>query len=764
MRRFRHRRSHRATNAYERYYRPASARRRRSFGDRWAALPAETKRTIAGVIVIALGLTAGLALFGFAGPASGTISRILAQGVGVARWLVPVLLILLGVWFLRADASGGLLSRGLGGVLVLVGVAGIAHLPIAGRVTAGAMAGAGGGFLGLGVAGFLVRALGIWGSAVVLFAVAVIGTLLFFHTSFAQLRTAVARATALVQALRQALVRRRVRKLQAVRGLTPPPPTTFSPRDVPVPMDVEGADVIAETADEDDDAAGDELTAQTAKPKRRRPLPVKLDIPLHLLTGQAGKPTSGDLKANQYLIAKTFVNFGIAVEMGEVNIGPTVTQYTLKPADGVKLSRVVGLSDNLALALAAHPIRIEAPIPGRSLVGIEVPNQTAAIVPLREVLDSDEFRHRQSALMVALGKDVKGKPWLADLAKMPHLLIAGSTGSGKSVAINTLIISLLFQNGPGALKFILVDPKRVELPIYTGIPHLLTPVITDVKRTVSALKWTIHEMERRFDLLSAVHRRDIAAYNLGATEPLPYLVLVIDELADLMAAAGPEIEGSIIRLAQMSRAVGIHLVIATQRPSVDVLTGLIKANITTRIAFSVASLVDSRTILDMGGAEKLLGRGDMLYLSAEIQKPKRLQGAYAADSEIKNVIEHLKAQAEPEYLEEVTRRPEQAESEFTAAGEDGEDSDPLLGPATDVIVRAGKASASLLQRRLKVGYARAARILDLLEERGVVGPADGAKPRDVLLPRSPENVTLGDEGSLDPRDSSGSGADEPPVA
>ena len=462
---------------------------------------------------------------------------------------------------------------------------------------------------------------------------------------------------------------------------------------------------------------------------------VAIDIPLHLLSGTVGIPNGGDLKANALIIKKTLAQFGIRVEMGESSVGPTVTQYTLKPAEGVRLSKIISLHDNLALALAAHPIRIEAPVPGKSIVGLEVPNQSTAIVPLRHVLDSEEFRKRTSNMMMVLGEDVMGKPWFSDLTRMPHLLIAGATGSGKSVCINTIIVSLLYQNGPGMVKFIMVDPKRVELPVYNGIPHLLTPVITDVKKTINALRWAIAEMERRFELLSGAGKRNIQSYNESTNEPLPFIVIVIDELADLMAASAAEVEGAIIRLAQMSRAVGIHLILATQRPSVDVITGLIKANIPARIAFSVASLVDSRTILDGSGAEKLLGRGDMLYLSAELGKPKRLQGAYASDEDIKNVIEYLKKQAEPEYLEEVVDRQNGSGMSGWGSDQDGDDGDPLLEEAKEVVFRAKKASASLLQRRLRVGYARAARLLDLLEQRGLIGPGEGAKPRDVLVDR-----------------------------
>lgn len=433
--------------------------------------------------------------------------------------------------------------------------------------------------------------------------------------------------------------------------------------------------------------------------------------------------------------------------MAEVSVGPTVTQFTLKPSDGIKLTRITSLHNDLALALAAHPIRIEAPIPGKSLVGIEVPNQSVATVGLREILESKEFRDRKTSLVFSLGKDVSGKPWVTDLGRMPHLLVAGATGSGKSVCLNTIIMSLLYTNGPDDLKLIMVDPKRVELQIYNGIPHLITPVITKVGETVNALKWALREMDRRYDLLAKFGARDLAGYNSRVQDRLPYLVILIDELADLMATAAADVEGPIVRLAQMSRAVGIHLVLATQRPSVDVITGLIKANFPARIAFAVASSTDSRTILDQQGAEKLLGRGDMLFSTAELATPKRIQDSFVSETEIHRVVEFIKSKYEPaDYDFTVTER-HQSGTVFGGGGDvSDEDSDDLLPEAKEEILRAGKASASLLQRRLKVGYARAARLLDLLEEEGFIGPGDGAKPRELLkadftnqLPSLPTN-------------------------
>jgi S-DNA-T family DNA segregation ATPase FtsK/SpoIIIE len=396
----------------------------------------------------------------------------------------------------------------------------------------------------------------------------------------------------------------------------------------------------------------------------------------------------------------------------------------------VKLTKITNLDKDLALSLAAHPIRIEAPIPGKSLVGIEIPNKKVATVRLKNILTSETFKNRRSKLSVVLGLDVSGHPQIADITRMPHLLIAGSTGSGKSVSINALLLSLLYQNSPSELKLILVDPKRVELSLYNDLPHLLSPVIVDPEKTVSALKWAIIEMERRYQLLQSAGKRNIADYNAQkGKEEMPYIVIVVDELADIMAVAYKEVEGLICRLAQMARAVGIHLVLATQRPSVDVITGLIKANITTRIAFSVASQVDSRTILDQAGAERLLGNGDMLFVSAEASKPRRIQGTMISEKEIRAVTDFVKKNGMPEYNKEVL---EQKIGGVKGGDFDVPDDDLFLD-AVDCVIRSNKASSSLLQRRLRIGYARAARLLDLLEEKGVVGPADGSRPRDVLI-------------------------------
>ena len=506
--------------------------------------------------------------------------------------------------------------------------------------------------------------------------------------------------------------------------------------------------------------------------------------PIELLENDKGKPGVGDIKANSNIIKRTLQNFGIDVEMDEISIGPSVTRYSLKPAEGVKLARIVGLQNDLALALAAHPIRIEAPIPGKSLVGIEIPNSVKTTVGLGNLVGSAEFTQSDKPLLITLGKGVSGRSHFANIAKMPHLLVAGATGSGKSVTIHALITSLLYRNSPEHLKFIMIDPKRVELTLYNNIPHLLTPVITDAKKTIMALKWAAKEMDRRYDILEKESVRDIDSYHKNILAPkleklqksaaknaskngdvddsdedgvddagpetMPYLVVIIDELADIMQTYPRELEASIVRLAQMSRAVGIHLILSTQRPSVNVITGLIKANIPTRIALQVTSQIDSRTILDAAGAEKLLGAGDMLFQSSDMSQPQRIQSAFISEREVKGVVDFLKKQYEDELIPSLDIVGEQKTADsgamFDSFGGD-EDEDALYEEARDIVTQAGKASTSFLQRKLRIGYARAARLIDILEERGVVSAGSGAKPRDVLVKSDSRTDSFGPDNS-----------------
>ena len=457
--------------------------------------------------------------------------------------------------------------------------------------------------------------------------------------------------------------------------------------------------------------------------------------PLEILRDDlGGEADRGDIRAQAEKIEETLDSFGITARVVEVNRGPAVTQYALEVGLGTKLSKITALSNNLALALAAPTgqIRIEAPIPGRSLVGVEVPNRSPAIVSLKEMLISTPMKQSKSKLVVPLGLDVSGKPRVADIARMPHVLIAGQTGSGKSVLLNSWISTILFRTTPEEVKLILVDPKRVELTRYEGVPHLMTAPIVKPERVISALKWAISEMDRRYKLFAERQVRNLAIYNqsVDKEEQLPYILIMIDELADIMLFAPAEVEDAVCRIAQMARATGIHLVLATQRPSVDVLTGLIKANIPCRISFAVASMTDSRVILDVPGAEKLLGRGDLLYIPPDQAKPTRIQGAFISDTEVSQLIAFLRQQEEAEYQEEVVAQPVMLTNSTVMVN--GEERDALFDQAVEIVRAAGKASASLLQRRLKIGYARAARILDQLEAAGIVGPAQGSKPREII--------------------------------
>ncbi len=476
-----------------------------------------------------------------------------------------------------------------------------------------------------------------------------------------------------------------------------------------------------------------ELTPQPTEPKTRGdyslPPVTLLKKPLKVKSSRLNK----ELIENVRILEETLESFGIKVCVSEVHKGPAITRYEIQPAPGIKVSRIMRLADDIALSLAATAVRIEAPIPGKAAMGIEVPNKEIATVCLREILETSEFQDAGSKITIGLGKDIAGNTIITDLAKMPHLLIAGATGSGKSVCLNTIICSVLFKATPDEVKLLMVDPKMVELVTYNGIPHLLAPVVTDPKKAASALRWVVKEMESRYELFASTGARDITRYNalISAKEetqqqPLPYIIVVIDELSDLMIIAPVDVEDTICRLAQMARAAGIHLIIATQRPSVDVITGVIKANIPSRIAFAVSSQIDSRTILDMNGAEKLLGRGDMLFLPVGAIKPLRVQGALVTESEVEEAVDYLVKQGDSGQLLEFSVQQDESPEEVDYG-------DELFFDAAKLVIEMGHASSSLLQRRLRVGYARAARLIDTLEAKGIVGPFEGSKPRDVLM-------------------------------
>ncbi len=688
-------------------------------------LSSEVKRGVGIILLLAIALLSILSLFDVAGVFGTYIKQILTYLFGWSTWIFPIATFILAYLLILPKRYQVGFINYFGLLIAVLSGNGLLHLIIPFERAVDTIAtGKGGGYCGLFLSWPLQQIMGLWATAIVLVALFLIGLMITFNTPL------------------QSLVG--VSGVGRLRQWWKGKFSSEQDEDEDSAYDEDEEDQEVEETDEVEESPEEVLglNEPLAVPPANflaKQVPEsspfakkfkKVDIPLDLLSDKKEKPTSGDINAGQERIRKTLETFGINVEMGEVSVGPTVTQYTLKPSEGVKLSQITTLHNDLALALAAHPIRIEAPIPGKSLVGIEVPNQTIAQVNMRGILSSKVFAQRQSNLTITLGRDVAGLPWVAQLERMPHMLVAGSTGSGKSVCVNSIIISLLYQNSPDTLRFILVDPKRVEFPVYNGIPHLMTPVITDVKKTLNALKWTIAEMDRRFELLAKAGKRDVHSYNKVAKDKIPFLVFIIDELADLMQTSGSEVEGYIVRLAQMARAVGIHLILATQRPSVDIITGLIKANITSRIAFAVAAVTDSRTILDHAGAEKLLGRGDMLYISSDLSKPKRIQGAFISEDEIRRVVEFLKGQyGEVDYDDTVVEKQNMA----GISGFSDEDGDELLDEARAIVVSAGKASASLLQRRLKVGYARAARLLDLLEEQGIIGPGHGAKPREILV-------------------------------
>lgn len=454
---------------------------------------------------------------------------------------------------------------------------------------------------------------------------------------------------------------------------------------------------------------------------------------------QSGGDRPEDLRTQAKKLVETLHSFGVEAKVLEVSKGPSVTRFELQPSAGVKVSKIVNLADDIALNLAAFGVRIEAPIPGKAAVGIEIPNKTTSVVCLRDVIDSDEFKSFKSKTAFAMGKDISGQAVVSDISKMPHMLIAGATGSGKSVCINSLITSILYKADPNRVKLILIDPKVVELGVYNGIPHLLIPVVTDPRRAAGALNWAVQEMVKRYRTFADCNVRDIKGYNeyaaLNGEREMEQIIIIIDELADLMMVSPHDVEDAICRLAQMARAAGMHLVIATQRPSVDVITGLIKANVPSRIAFSVSSQIDSRTILDMGGAEKLLGKGDMLFLPMGASKPKRIQGAFVSDKEVERIVEFVKQGIDVHYNEDIIEHIENG-AEQDAAPADDTSADELLPQAIEIVVESGQASVSLLQRKLKIGYARAGRLVDQLEERGIIGPHEGSKPRRVLMSRA----------------------------
>ena len=695
------------------------------------------------ITLLAAGVLLGLAIFGAAGPVGSAVFITSYTIVGIGAFFLPLVLIAVGSYAGFGRPTIAPLTAS-GALLISASI-----LAFAGLFPGAEFGGVTGSWFGSVLAGFF----GFWGAFVLLVALIAVGVAVM--ADIEELVTLMGENIfAIWDRIKESRVAHKERKMLEKEE-----------------EDFEEVNVVGVPESDEDIEKMEENEGESPAPEHEPVITmfnrtsnatgsgiVNFDgeydaPPLSILGADKGKPGVGDIKANANIIKRTFQNFGINLEMDEVSVGPTVTRYAVKPAEGVRLSKIVSLANNLELALAAHPVRIEAPIPGKSLVGIEVPNTVKAMVGLGGLLSSPEWTESTKPLLAAIGRDITGTPHYANIAKMPHGLVAGATGSGKSVAIHALITSLLYRNGPNQLRFIMIDPKRVELTLYNGIPHLLTPVITDPKKAIFSLKWAAKEMERRYNILESNQVRDIESYHTSIFEPakkkggenipeaLPYIAIFIDELADIMQSYPRELEASIVRLAQMSRAVGIHLILSTQRPSVNVITGLIKANVPTRMALQVASQIDSRTILDGAGAETLLGAGDMLYLSSDMQKPVRIQTAYISEGEVKKVVSYIKSHnagdlSSIDFGGSGTGTVAEANDVIgliNGSFNDDEDiDDDLYEDAKAAVEEAGRASTSYLQRKLKIGYSRAARLMDVLEAKGVIGAADGSKPREIL--------------------------------
>ncbi len=737
----------------------------------------ETLQAIFAILSFLLAILSLMAAFGKVGKVGDYSFIWLTRLFGIGYYLIPAIFIMLTFTFLRGMKKKFEVSKAIGAIVFFISGLGLIHITSNNA----------GGTAGRVIASPLIKLIDVWASAVLLTALVVISLFIIFEAKITLEQLAFWRWFKKGEKEKTDAKKGEMDEEEKARINKAVDEADASSLVIPAKAGIQGQGGAGSKNKkqkiEDDEEVG--FASAVVTPDLRPFTPP----PLSLLEKDRGKPETGDIKANANIIKRTLQNFGITVEMDEISIGPSVTRYALKPAEGVKLSKIVALNDNLALALAAHPIRIEAPIPGKSLVGIEVPNTAKTTVGLATILSSSTFQESEKALLTSLGKDIAGHAHFCNLGKAPHMLIAGATGSGKSVMIHALITSLLYRNSPESLKFIMIDPKRVELTMYNKIPHLLTPVITDSKKAILALKWTAKEMSRRYDILEKNSARDIDSYHRNTLLPaiekmrktsgvipakagiqnrttdsgdktldsrfrgndktipetMPFIVVVIDELADIMSTYPRELESAIVRLAQMSRAVGIHLVLSTQRPSVNVITGLIKANIPTRIALQVASQIDSRTILDQMGAEKLLGAGDMLYLGGEMSKPIRLQSAFISESEVKRVVKFLADQYKDDIMGEInlTATETASTATFDAILDSKflDDGDDMYESARETVLGAGKASTSYIQRKLGVGYSRAAKLMDMLEERGVIGPANGSKPREVMGAISQDEVT-----------------------
>jgi S-DNA-T family DNA segregation ATPase FtsK/SpoIIIE len=721
-------------------------RKEESIGAREWGIKGHITQAILSILFIVLALFFTLAAFSLAGVAGHSAAQFLTTLFGAGYFLVPLSMAFLAAAFWRALEIRFAVSRVVSVILFFVSSIGIIHI-----VTGGA-----GGIIGAFIAEPLLSFFDLYVSYIFLVALMLISLIVFFDIRISDIAFK-------LPAFRSTVKDDAKEETEDASVLVHPAAALEAERALAQPEQREEARETDKANEQKDGVGIFGFMSQAGRGGHGKRALDALRLgtpftppPLSLLEKDSGKPSVGDIKANANLIKRTLKNFGIEVEMDDISVGPAVTRYALKPAEGVKLSRIEGLQKEIQAALSARSVRVEAPIPGKSLVGIEVSNVSKSLVGLASLLSSPQFMQSDKPLLVTLGKNLAGQPEFADLAKMPHLLVAGATGSGKSVTIHMLIASLLYRNPPESLKFILVDPKRVELTLYNDIPHLLTPVIKNAKKAILALKWAAKEMERRYDILEQSKTQNIDSYHKNVLAPaikklkdkergggetendlpetMPYIIIVIDELADIMSAYPKELEAAIVRLAQMSRAVGIHLILSTQRPDVRIITGLIKANIPSRIALQVSSQIDSRTILDKAGAEKLLGKGDMLFQSGEMGKPVRIQSGFITEEEVKRLstwlIEHYSEKLQ-DTIEFNEQRENETESVFDSLDYEGGEDDKY-DEAKEVVLQAGKASTSFLQRKLGIGYSRAAKLMDMLEERGVIGPQSGSKPREVI--------------------------------
>jgi len=738
----------------------------------------ELKSELCGIAVITFALLGLVSLFTHAVGAVGQfLNQCLSVAAGQGKLLLPVLFFLLGIKIIRERSKVKLDLQVIGSLLLMFLILSFIHLSIpVGESFSAAQKGYGGGVLGAAGSYLLLKYFDRTGSYIILSSLMIISIVLLTQLPVSRLFSLLGRYSGTaVKKLYNKIADFIFVEVEEEREQAPETKNTTAntliinnientPVFLPSPQ-IQSKKAGRETQVIISEASINTISGKSSGRAKAKQQPVNSSPasdgktfslpPTSLLNWKKTKErivTDKEINEKIHILEETLASFGINVRVTQVTVGPAITRYEIQPPVGVKVSKIVGLSDDLSLALAASHVRIEAPIPGKAAIGIEVPNREISTVHLKELLESKEFSAASSKIAVALGKDISGTPIVTDLSQMPHLLIAGATGSGKSVCINTLVASILFKATPEEVKIILIDPKMVELTNYNGIPHLITPVVTNPKKASGILHWAVKEMEQRYDLFAAVGARDIIRYNkmqaelrkeysedefpagaadatqtLNSNGTLPLILIIIDELSDLMMIAPAEVEDAICRLAQMARAAGIHLVLATQRPSVDVITGLIKANIPSRISFAVSSQMDSRTILDTGGAEKLLGRGDMLFFPVGSSKPARIQGAFLADKDTENLVSFLKEQAQPNYNQDMANVPDEENNSFL------EQDDNLLPQAVQLFIEQGNASVSMLQRRFHIGYARAARLVDIMEQRGIVGSFEGSKPRSILM-------------------------------